>query len=140
ENRAKILRFAFIFQFIAAIPFLWFANATGKQHVHLLLKGARATGTVVTSVPVHVSNSTSYATVVSFSSGSDQFRFQEWKSERIAPTVGAKVPVLYAPADPDTAMVDRGYVNYLPWAPCAAIGAFLFLVAIKGLLTPLFRR
>ena len=140
ENRAKILRYAFIFQFIAAMPFLWFAHATGRQHAHLVLKGARTAGTVVTSVPIHVSNSTSYEAVVSFSSGADQFRFQEWKSERIAPTLGAKVTVLFDPADPDIAMVDRGYLNYLPWAPCAVIGLLLAFVASKGMLTLFFSK
>ena len=142
-NREKILRYAFVFQFLAALPFLLFAYSTGKVHTRLLLKGAATTGTVVASVPVQfasVSNPgssrrTSYEAVVVFLVGEDQFRFQEWKATRAAPSLGARVPVIYDPADPDIAMVDRGYMNYLPWAPCAAIGGFLALVAFKGLLS-----
>ena len=138
-NREKILRYAFVFQFLAAPPLLLFAYSTGKVHTRLLLRGAATTGTVVASVPVQVasgsSRRTSYEAVVVFLVGEDQFRFQEWKATRAAPSLGARVPVIYDPADPDIAMVDRGYMNYLPWAPCAAIGGFLALVAFKGLLS-----
>src|SRR5256885_2642472 len=142
-NREKILRYAFVFQFLAALPFLLFAYSTGQVHTRLLLKGAATTGTVVASVPVEFasgsnpasSRRTGYEAVVVFLVGEDQFRFQEWKATRAAPSLGARVPVIYDPADPDIAMVDRGYWNYLPWAPCAAIGGFLALVAFKGLLS-----
>ena len=147
-NRERIFRYAFILQFIAALPFLLFAYSTGKVHTRLLLKGAATTGTVVASVPVQFasgsnpasSHRTSYEAVVVFLVGEAQFRFQEWKATRAAPTLGARVLVFYDPADPDIAMVDRGYLNYLPWAPCAVIGLFLLIVAIKGLLTLIFRR
>lgn len=148
-NREKILRYAFLLQFIAAIPFLWFATVTGKQHAQLLVRGQTASGTVVAIVPVHFSSSsgmssTSYEPVVTFTAGTpphaDEFRFQEWKATKTAPRVGTKVSVLYDPQDPEIAMMDRGFLNYLPWAPCAAIGSFLLLVASKGLLVVLFRR
>lgn len=146
-NRERIFRYFFIPQFIAAIPFLWFGYATGKVHTHLLFKGAATTGTVVAVVPVQFSSrsssslsSTAYESVVSFMAGNDEFRFQEWKATRFAPNIGTHVPVIYDPTDPDVAMVDRGGRNYLPWVPFSAIGIFLFLVALKGLLTLLFRR
>lgn len=147
-NRDKILRYVFILQFIAAIPLLWLATITGRHHAQLLLRGRAASGTVAAVVPVHFTSrsgtsSTAYEPVVSFTVGAppraDEFRFQEWKGMRTAPSVGTKVSVLYDPEDPDIAMVDRGYLNYLPWAPCAAIGTFLLLVALKGLLSLLFR-
>ena len=141
-NRERIFRYAFILQFIAALPFLLFAYSTGKVHTRLLLRGTATTGTVVASVPVQFasgsSRRTSYEAVVIFMLGEDQFRFQEWKATKVAPSLGARVPVIYDPADPDIAMVDRGYLNYLPWAPCAVIGSFLALVAFKGLLSLLF--
>ncbi len=145
-NREKILRYVFVFQFLAALPFLLFAYSTGRVHARLSLKGAATTGTVVASVPVQFasgsnpasSRRTSYEAVVVFLVGEDQFRFQEWKATRAAPSLGARVPVIFDPADPDIAMVDRGYLNYLPWAPCAVIGGFLAMVAFKGLLSLLF--
>jgi hypothetical protein len=141
ENREKIVRYAFILQFVAALPFLLFAYSTGKVHARLLLKSATTTGTIVASVPVQFSSGSqgtrrrSYEAVVVFVMGDEQFRFQEWKATSYQPNVGTHVPVLFDPADPDTAMVDRGDWNFLPWAPCAAIGLLLFLVALKGLLT-----
>jgi hypothetical protein len=149
ENRQKYFRYLFLLQFIAAIPFLWLAYTTGKQHAQLLLRGRSASGTVAAIVPVRFRSSsglssTAYEPVVTFTAGlpphADEFRFQEWKSTKIAPTVGAKVPVLYDPSDPEIAMVDRGYLNFLPWAPCAAVGGLLFLVAVKGLVALFFHK
>ena len=148
-NREKILRYAFLLQFIAAVPFLWFATITGKQHAHLLVSGTHTTGTIVSVVPVRASyqgsgttrsSSTSFQPVVSFVSGTDEFRFQEWKGTSISSSVGTKVSVIFDPSDPDIAMMDRGYLNYLPWAPCAAIGLFLLVVATKGFLRVVVRR
>lgn len=148
-NREKVFRYAFLLQFVAAIPFLWFGYITGKVHARILMHGTTARGTVVAVVPVHFSSksgssSTAYEAVVTFAAGSpphaDEYRFQEWKATEVRPIIGSQLPVLYDTEDPDTAMVDRGYLNYLPWAPFAAIGVFLFVVATKGLLTLLFRR
>jgi hypothetical protein len=143
-NREKLIRYAFIPQFLAALPFLLFGYSTGKVHAHLLLKSATTMGTVVAAVPVQfsrgsssssfASNQTSYEAVVAFMAGDRQFRFQEWKATSLPPNLGAPVSVIYDPADPATAMVDRGYWNLLPWAPCAASGLFLFLAALKGFL------
>jgi len=138
-NREKIFRYFFILQFVAVVPFLWFGYSTGRVHAQLLLKGAVTTGTVVAVVPVHSSSSsldsgTVYEAVVSFTASNDEFRFQEWKATRIAPSIGARLPVIYDPSDPEIAMVDRGYLNYLPWASFGGIGVFLLLVALKGLL------
>ena len=147
-NREKILRYAFIFQFIAAVPLLWFGYHTGKTDAMLLLNGKPTTGTVVAVVPVQFSSRssssssgshTAYEAVVSFAVADRQFRFQEWKATSVAPSIGTRVPVIYNPAHPGAAMVDRGYLNYVPWAPCAVIGLFLFIVATKGFLTLLLR-
>jgi len=148
DNRERVLRFAFILQFVASVPFLWFAVASGRQHVLLLATGANTTGTIISVVPVQMNrgsstspwSSTSYEPVVSFSAGDRQFRFQEWKGTRVPPTLGTRVQVIYDPAEPIIAMVDRGYLNYLPWAPCAFIGVFLFFVALKGLLAVLLSK
>ena len=147
-NREKILRYAFILQFIAAIPFLWLAYMTGKTQASLLLRGKTAPGTVVAVVPfrqyktsssgVLYSRRTSYDVIVEFNPGYGPVRFQDRRGTPFAATVGSPVRVIYDPAHPLTAIMDRGYWNYLPWAPCAVIGGFLALVALKGLLSLLF--
>jgi hypothetical protein len=37
-------------------------------------------------------------------------------------------------------MIDRGASNWLPWAPCAAIGLLLALSSLKGLFALRFAR
>ena len=149
ENREKLFRYAFLLQFVAAIPFLWFGYMTGKVHTRILLHGSTASGTVTAVVPVRRSSSsgmssTAYEPVVAFTAGSgsrsDEYRFQEWKATSVRPIIGSQLPVLYDSEDPDIAMVDRGYLNYFPWAPLAVIGVFLFVVAFKGLLIVFFCR
>ena len=147
-NRERIFRYAFILQFIAAIPFLWLAYTTGKTQATLLLGSRTATGTVVAVVPfrqyktsasgVLYSRGTSYDVIVEFNPGDQPIRFQDRRGTPFAATVGSPVRVIYDPSHPLTAIMDRGYWNYLPWAPCAVIGGFLALVAFKGLLSLLF--
>jgi hypothetical protein len=147
-NREKILRYAFILQFIAAIPFLWVAFITGQTQATLLLRSKSAHGTVVAVVPFRqyktsasgrlYSRGTSYDVIVEFKPGDEPIRFQDRRGTPFAATAGSPVRVIYDPAHPLTAIMDRGYWNYLPWAPCAVIGGFLALVALKGLLSVLF--
>jgi hypothetical protein len=148
-RRERIVRYAFVLQIIAAIPFLAFGYYTGHAHARLLLKGSRTQGTIVElkAVPFQYRSSsgststrTIYEPVVEFTAGDRIVRFQEWKGSQNNSGVGSLVSVLYDPANPAVAMMDRGTLNWLPWAPCAAIGLFLALVAAKGLLTLLFRR
>lgn len=147
-NREKILRYAFILQFIAAIPFLWLAYMTGKTQATLLLRSKTAPGTVVAVIPfrqyktsasgVLYSRGTSYDVIVEFNPGDQPIRFQDRRGTPFAATVGSPVRVIYDPSHPLTAIMDRGYWNYLPWAPCAVIGVLLSLVALKGFLALLF--
>jgi hypothetical protein len=147
ENRQKYFRYLFLLQFVASLLLLWLGYTTGRVHAQLLLHGRTTMGTVVAVVPVRSSSgsrSTAYEPVVTFHVGApsqdDEFHFQEWKATRIAPSIGTQVSILYDPEDPDTAIVDRGYLNYLPWAPCAAVGSFLFLLAVKGFIALFFHK
>ena len=147
-NRERILSYAFILQFIAAIPFLWLAYMTGKTQATLLFHSKTAPGTVVAVVPfrqyktsasgVLYSRGTSYDVIVEFNPGDEPVRFQDRRGTPFAAAVGSPVRVIYDPSHPLTAIMDRGYWNYLPWAPCAAIGLLLSLVALKGFLALLF--
>src|SRR5882762_5672802 len=144
----KILRFAFILQFIAAIPFLWLAYTSGKTQATLLFRSQTVPGIVVAVIPfrqyktspsgVLYVRGTTYEVIVEFNPGDQPIRFQDRRGTPFAATVGSPVRVIYDPTHPLTAIMDRGYWNYLPWAPCAAIGCFLTLVALKGLLLVLF--
>ena len=148
-NREKIFRYLFIPQFLAAALFLSFAYATGHVHAHLLLKSTGTRGTVVNLKPVQMphrssTGSTSWYTVyeplVEFNAGDRVVRFQEWKGSASNTGIGWSVPVIYDPADPSFAMLDRGPSNWLPWAPCFLIGLIVALASIKGLFVFLLQR
>ena len=141
-NREKVLRYAFIPQLLAALLFLSLAYGTGKTHAHLLVRGARTRGKIVELVPVQMHTRTSsgsswtqmiYEPVVEFAAGERLVRFQEWKGSASRAGLGWSVPVLYDPADPSFAMLDRGASNWIPWAPFCAIGLVLAFAALKGL-------
>jgi hypothetical protein len=83
---------------------------------------------------------TVYLPAVEFRAGDRVVHFQEWKGEASSGGLGLSVPVLYDPANPSIAMIDRSYWNWLPWAPCFAIGLILALASIKGLFAFLFHR
>jgi len=116
---------------------------TGKTQATLLFHSKTALGTVVAIIPFRqyktsasgalYSTRTSYDVIVEFNPGDEPVRFQDRRGTPFAATVGSPVRVIYDPSHPLTAIMDRGYWNYLPWAPCAAIGLFLVLVALKGL-------
>ena len=147
-NRAKIFRYYFIPQFLAAALFLSFAYATGKTHARLLVTGTRTQGRIVALKPVRFqsrSNSgtshstTIYEPTVEFTANDRVVRFQEWKGSESNAGLGWAVPVIYDPSDASYAMMDRGWWNWLPWAPCFAGGLIVGLAAIKGLFVFLFR-
>ena len=144
-NRGRLFRFVFLLQMLAAFFFLVFAYTTGKDHLHLLRTGIHAQGTIVAFAPVHFvthsqNSSTTfphlvYMPVVTFRAGDRLVRFQEWKGSSSRVAVGTPVPILFDPLDPSIAMMDRGLWNWLPWAPCFAIGFLLLLASLKGLFT-----
>lgn len=148
-NREKILRYAFIPQFLAAAVFLSFSYGTGKVHARLLLRSARTQGTIVdfrSALISHRSGSSSsywstiYEPLVEFTANGREFRVQEWKGSESRVGLGSSVPVLYDPEDPSVAMLDRGPSNWLPWAPFFVIGVILALASLKGLFLFLFQR
>lgn len=145
-NREKLIRYAFIPQFIAAAIFLTFSYVTGKDHARLLVKGVRTHGTIIAFKAVRMrdrssdlnSMTTIYEPLIEFSAGDRVFRVQEWKGSRISERPGRSVVVLYDPADPSVAMMDRGLSNWIPWAITLVCGLPVALAALKGFLIFLF--
>lgn len=130
----------FIPQFLAAAVFLSFAYGTGHVHAHLLFKGASTRGTIVDFRVVHFRQSsatslgsTIYEPIVEFTASDHIVRFQEFKGSKSRTDLGWSVPVIYDPADSSFAMIDRGFWNWLPWAPCFLIGLPVAFASLKGL-------
>jgi hypothetical protein len=142
-NRAKIVRYAFIPQLLAALVFLGFAYVTGNVHARLLRKGISTPGKIVGFKPVRMferssSGSTSPSRtvnmpIIEFRADDRIVRLQEWKASNSDPRLNSLVPVLYDPNNASIAMMDRGLWNWLPWAPCFAIGFIVGVAALKGL-------
>jgi hypothetical protein len=72
--------------------------------------------------------------IVEFHTHDRFIQFEDWLGSNSAGALSNPVIVLYDPANPSLAMIDRPVWNWLPWAPIFALGLFLVLVAIKGAL------
>jgi len=143
-NRAKILRYAFVPQLLAAVALLGIAYFTGKTDAYLLFKGARTRGKIVGFQPrqIHryrtptstgIFGRTEYFPIVEFEGRGALVHFEEHKLVPGGEGVGWPVAVLYDPGNVSVAMIDRPFWNWIPWGPALAMGAFLALVSLKGL-------
>ena len=150
-NREKNFRYVFLPQLLAAMALLWFAYFTGKTDMHLLLKGAHAQGKIVGfQKQLFSTNRGLFSTgtrgrivsipIVEFEADGALTRFEEHKLLPTGEGVGWAVPVLYDPANPTDAMIDRANWNWFPWGPALAIAVLLLLSSIKGLFLFLFQR
>ncbi len=121
-NRVKILRYAWILQLFGGLLFLGLSHLMGHEHLHLIRQGVRAPGTVVGYKEQsfrHSSGffSTGYMPVVEFHANDRLIHFQDWMGSNSAGARNVPVIVLYDPANPSVAMIDRPVWNWLPWAP-----------------------
>jgi Protein of unknown function (DUF3592) len=140
NNRAKLLRYAFIPQAIAGLFLLALSYFMGYAHFRLIREGVRAPGRIVGYKQENFRRSsesfstTGYMPIVEFHTNDRFVQFQDWLGTRIAGSANLPVIVLYDPANPAIAMIDRPLGNWLPWAPIFVVGLFLLLVSIKGAL------
>jgi hypothetical protein len=156
NNREKYFHFLRYVQLAVGIFLILFGYAIGKDHLQLVMHGQRATGTIVGYKQVSIRRSSGFydtanMPVVEFNaeynaeysaghsasgSNSEPVRFQDWLSRPSDPYLHSAVPVLYDPANPAIAMIDRPLWNWIPWAPTIAVGLLLVLSGAKGLLFP----
>ena len=140
SNRERVFRYAWIPQLFAGLVFLGLGYFMGHAHFHLIREGVRAPGRIVSykqqsfrsSSSGTSSTTTSYMPIVEFHTNDRFIQFQDWLGTKIAGNANDPVIVLYDPANPSVAMIDRPTWNWLPWAPIVAVGLFLVLVATKG--------
>ena len=138
SNKAKILRYAWIPQVLAGLFLLSLGYFTGHTHFHLIREGTRVPGRIVgykqenfRSSPGSFS-STGYMPIVEFHTNDRFVHFQDWLGNSIAGSKNVPVIVLYDPANPAVAMIDRPVWNWIPWAPIFAVGLLLVLSAMNG--------
>jgi len=137
SNREKIFRYAWILQVFAGLVFLGLGYLMGHEHYHLLRAGVRAPGTIIGYKQKNFrsssgSSSTGYMPIVEFHTNDRFLQFQDWLGSNSTGARNDPVIVLYDPANPTVAMIDRPVWNWLPWAPIFALGVFLLLVSING--------
>jgi len=137
-NRATVLRYTRFLQVFTGVILLLLGWYMGHTHFHLICNGTRTQGKIVGSKTVRPrtgkSGRTGYMPVVEFQAGDRTQLFTNWLGSSRSPLLNQIVPVLYDAADPSVAMIDRPVMNWIPWGPTAAVGGFLVLVGILGLL------
>jgi len=137
-NKPKVLRYTRMLQVLTGIILLTLGWHFGHMQFHLIRTGTKAQGKIVGSKTVRPrtgnSGRTGYMPVVEFQAGDRTQLFTNWLGSSRSPLLNRIVPVLYDAADPSVAMIDRPVMNWIPWGPTAAVGGFLVLVGILGLL------
>ena len=141
DNRAKVLRYTYFLQVFVGMFLMLFGYYAGRGHFDLIRGGARAAGKIVDYKEERFARTgtgqspfnTAFMPIVEFPAGDRVIRFQDWVGSSVAAELNNTVTVLYDPADPSAAMIDRRVWNWLPWAPVFAVGFFLTLIGIKNL-------
>ena len=67
--------------------------------------------------------------IVEFRASARVVRFTDWLGSRSAGQLSDEVTVLYDPANPSQAMIDRPVMNWIPWMPIAVTGLLLVFAA-----------
>ena len=131
-------------QIIVGIFLLVFGYWIGGDHARLVFFGQRTTGKLVgyqeekyRTESGGVPWASGYMPVVEFTVGRDTVRFQDWMASHFSVPMGGTVPVLFDPARPANAVIDRPVWNYVPWAPMFGIALLLLVSGIRGRLSPL---
>jgi len=140
NNRAKILRYAWIPQIVAGLVFLGLGYFMGHAHFHLIREGVRAPGRILgykqesfrTTSGTTSTTTNGYMPIVEFHTNDRFVQFEDWLGAGIAGSKNVPVIVLYDPGNPSLAMIDRPVWNWIPWAPTFAVGLFLVLSAMNG--------
>jgi hypothetical protein len=141
-NREKILQYAWLPQSFLGLILLGLGYFMGHTHFHLIREGMRAPGRIIGFKQERFgrssgSSSTGFMPIVEFHTDERFVQFQDWLGSNSTGGLYNPVIVLYDPANPAEAMIDRPVWNWVPWAPIFAVGLFLVLVAIKGALRTL---
>jgi uncharacterized protein DUF3592 len=140
SNKARVFRYTRVAQAVTGLFLLALGYYIGREHFHLITQGIRTQGTIVSYKQEYFagnylrassSGSTAFMPIVKYQAGERVVQFKDWMGTNAA-VLNVRVTVLYDPANPSVAMIDRPMWNWIPWAPTFAMGLFLVLVAING--------
>ena len=134
----RVRAFMWIPQALSGLFLLTLGLWIGRDHLDLIRHGQSARGRIVTFKEEHWKPNlnrmpvTALIPIVEFPVAGRTIRFEDWLGGRRSEFKDASVPVLYLPARPSTAMIDRPLWNWIPWAPIAAVGLLLLFAALRG--------
>jgi uncharacterized protein DUF3592 len=138
SNKTTIRRYTRAAQAVMGLFLMLFGYLIGREHFHLICAGARTQGAIVGYKEQYFasnysrgssSGTTAFMPLVKFQAGNRVIQFKDWMGTNAA-VLNVRVTVLYDPANPSLAMIDRPVWNWIPWAPTFVVGLFLVLVAI----------
>ncbi len=137
SNPGKILRYMWIPQVFTGLFLIGLAYFMGAAHFHLIREGVRAPGRIVAYKQENFGgssgpSSTAFMPIVEFQVNDRSIQFKDWMGSNSTGAIYNPVTVLYDPANPTVAMIDRPVWNWIPWAPTFVVGLFLVLVGLKG--------
>jgi Protein of unknown function (DUF3592) len=141
-NKGKVLRYTYVAQILTGLFLLLLGYVIGKDHLNLVRHGVRASGIVVDYKAQNFRdsnrnfNETGYMPIVQFQVEDHVVQFKDWLGSGMPGPRRRPVMVLYDPANPSTAMIDRPILNWVPWGPTMAVGVFLLLVGLRGIARP----
>jgi hypothetical protein len=137
NNKPAVYRVIYLLQGAVGLFLIVFGYTTGHDHYRLIRAGLRTQGVIVGHVARRMRDTTgsgyetAYMPVVEFHARGEVVHFQNWLGSSSNGNLHFPVTVLYDPENPKIAMIDRAVMNWIPWAPCFAVGVFLLLVSIK---------
>jgi len=141
NHRATVLRYGRFLQVGVGLILLALGWHMGNTHLSLIREGKRTEGRIVAYQPrsfrsarSETFTSTGYMPVVEYSIEGRAVRFEDWLGSSVGGPINAPVTLLYDPAQPAVAMIDRPVWNWMPWAPILAVGLLLLLAGISCLL------
>ncbi len=138
-NRGKVFLYGRILQLFAGLVFLGLGYFMGNAHFHLIREGLRALGRIVDYKqetfwrPSSITSTTTtvFMPMVEFQTNDRFVQFPDWLGTNNAGNRNVPVIVLFDPANPSVAMIDRPVWNWTPWAPAFAVGVLLVHSAIN---------
>jgi len=143
NNKPRVLRYTHGLQVVTGVVLVALGFYMGHDHFHLIRAGIRTQGRIIAyrqeQFPrsgSQTSRSTGYMPVVEYQLGDRNVQFRDWLGKPVAGSINVPVTVLYDAANPELAMIDRPIWNWMPWSPILAVGVFLLVVGIIGLIRP----
>ncbi len=126
-------------QLILGIGLILFSFYIGRKNVFLIWAGEPAQGTIVGFEQVTwTGNSKNISTtrvrflpIVQFQINDRVVKFKDVVGSISQNDLNASTTILYDSTDPESAIIKRPIMNWIPWGPMLALGLFLVLISLR---------